>query len=327
MDPIVVLSLFDGCACARVALERAHIPVKTYYASEIDKYAIKVALKNHPDIVQLGDITQWYTWDIEPPDLIIGGSPCQGVSRAGQKRGLVDQRSRLFYLYAMLVKYVYTPRWWVLENTRMKVKDQQVFTTVMGVDPVAINSALVSAQSRDRWYWTNLPVEQPVDKGLLLKDILDCGVVDRDKAYCVDANVWKGTTLLHYLNHHRRQIVFEDAAALESFHRVCIAVRSGEPHKIGFIGKNSRWTRVYDVQGKSVTLASSGGGWGAKTGLYFDNNTIRKLSPVECERLQTLPDGYTEGVSNTQRYKMLGNGFTVDVISHILQGVQDETAN
>lgn len=321
---LVVLSLFDGCSCARVALERAGIPVKTYYASEIDKWSIQVTQKNYPDTIQLGDILRSRTWEIEPPDLIIGGSPCQGLSKAGRGKGLKDDRSKLFYEFVWNVVHR-RPKWYILENvTSMKADDLIEFNFFMGGAPTQINSALVSAQSRDRYYWTNIPVEQPEDKGIFLKDILENGLVDRDKSYCIDANYWKGTTALHYARHHRRQVVFDSEESMMQFNQVVQAVRSGEPQKIGFIETNRRQNRVYSIEGKSVTLCGEGGGWGAKTGLYFDNGHIRKLTPVECERLQTLPDGYTEGVSNTQRYRMLGNGFTVDVIAHILKGVNNE---
>lgn len=160
------------------------------------------------------------------------------------------------------------------------------------------------------------------------KGVIDNGVVDRDKSYCIDANYWKGTTAIHYAKHHRRQVVFEDGKAVQDFyafidtyggkHVTKIKKVESDILQLGYINKNQQGRRVYSMSGKAITLKGNGGGRGAKMGLYFDNGRIRKLTPIECERLQTLDDNYTEGVSNSQRYKMLGNGFTVDVIAHIL---------
>lgn len=255
---INVLSLFDGIAGARVALDRLGIPC-TYYASEIDKYASQIARKNYPDIIQSGDIQQINPFLLPPVDLLIGGSPCQDLSGAGRGAGLNGSRSVLFFDYVRLLKYL-KPRYFVLENVKsMNKLNRFIISSFMGVEPIMIDSALVSAQSRKRLYWTNLPVEQPEDRGILLKDIIESGVVDRDKSYCIDAYYFASTAkpLEYYQQYHRRQIV-------------------------------------------------------------FDQEKVRRLVPLECERLQTFSDGYTEGISNTQRYKCLGNAFTVEVIRHIL---------
>lgn len=297
-----VLSLFDGCACARVALERSGISTENYYASEIDKWAIRIAHKNYPDMIQLGDITRWHTWNLPKLDLIIGGSPCQGFSRAGFMEGFKDERSKLFFEFVDCLS-IFKPKYFLLENVYMKQEWQDIISMYLGVEPVRINSNLFSAQLRDRLYWTNIPVDLNIqDKGIVLKDILESGAVDRDKAYAIDASYWKGTNYKEYKKKKRRQIDYL-------------------PDRIGTVGKDGMGTRVYSPEGKSVCLKALGGGWGVKTGLYKMGDTIRKLTPIECERLQTLPDNYTEGVSNTQRYKMLGNGFTVDVIAHILKGI------
>ena len=271
---MIVLSLFDGMSCGRVALERASILVTKYYASEIDKYAIKISKKNYPDIIQLADINNWHNgiWrfidsncvaQTETPDLIIGGSPCQGFSFAGKQLAFDDPRSKLFFKFVEIVNY-YKPKYFLLENVRMKKEHQDVISKYLGVEPICINSSLVSAQNRVRYYWTNIPnITQPEDKGIVLKDILECGIVDQDKSYCIDANYWKGGNLKSYFEKHRRQLVFQSLAS--------------------------------------------------------DNLKYRKLTPIECERLQTLDDRYTEGVSNSQRYKMLGNGWTVDVLAHIFK--------
>lgn len=310
-----VLSLFDGMSCGRVALERAGVPVTKYYASEIDKYAIQVSQKNYSDITQLGDINKfldgnWYLDTyltgqrdysrIKKPDLIIGGSPCQGFSFAGKQLAFDDPRSALFWKYVEIVNY-YKPKYFLLENVRMKKEHLQVITEALGVEPICINSALVSAQNRVRYYWTNIPnVVQPEDKGILLKDIICVGVVDKDKSYCLDANYWKGGGLNQYFNKCRRQLVFKGLAA-------------------DIKGWDNR-RRVYGNEGKSPSLLAASGGH-SEPKIAIDENYYRKLTPIECERLQTLPDNYTEGVSNTQRYKMLGNGWTVDVLAHIFKGL------
>ena len=379
-----VLSLFDGISCGRVALERAGIKVDTYYASEIDKYAIKITQKNYPDTIQLGDVNDIdFTKFTNKIDLLLGGSPCQDLSIAKQNRqGLKGERSKLFWKYVEALNVI-KPKWFIFENVAsMKKEDKDIITKTLGVEPIMINSALVSAQQRKRLYWTNIPgVQQPKDKHIYLQDILESGYTDRLKSYCIDANYFKGTNLKQYLEKKRRQVVFD------------------KPFKVGQFNSGGQGDRVYAIEGKSVTLSANGGGRGAKTGLYlipvqydrknkigkelekaitlmasdwrglnrnqkqnavvccvaqrgrynddgkikqkyeprFDGKTntlttvqkdnmiwnieemyIRKLTPIECERLQTLPDNYTEGVSNTQRYKLLGNAWTVDVIVHIL---------
>ena len=258
-----MLSLFDGMACGRIALERCGYNVTNYFASEIDKYAMKVAKANYPDIQHLGDVRSVITDDLPEIDLLIGGSPCQGFSFAGRHLNFEDQRSRLFFEYVRILEET-QPRYFLLENVRMSKESERVISEFLDCEPVTINSNLVSAQNRHRLYWTNIPVDGlPDDKGIKLADIIESGNVDRDKAHCIDANYWKGGNLKSYFEKNRRQLVF----------------------------------------GQSV-------------------DDYRKLSPIECERLQTVPDNYTAHVSNTQRYKMLGNGWTVDVISHILKNME-----
>lgn len=347
-----VLSLFDGISCGRVALERAGIKVDTYYASEIDKYAIKITQKNYPDTVQLGDVNDIdFTKFTNKIDLLLGGSPCTDLSIAKKNReGLKGKNSSLFWKYAEALNTI-KPKWFIFENVAsMKKEDKDIITKTLGVEPIMIDSALVSAQQRKRLYWTNIPgVQQPEDKHIYLQDILESGYTDRLKSYCIDASYFKGTNLEQYLEKKRRQVVFE------------------KPFKGGQFNSGGQGDRVYAIEGKSVTLSANGGGRGAKTGLYlvpkiccaaqrgrynnngeieqqyeprFDRKTnalttvqkdnmilnaeelyIRKLTPIECERLQTLPDNYTEGISNTQRYKCIGNGWTVDVIVHILKHI------
>lgn len=195
---MIVLSLFDGMACGYEALKRAGIKVDRYYASEIDKCAIEVAQRNHPDIIHLGCVKNWREWDIELPDLVIGGSPCQGFSFAGHGLNFNDPRSKLFFDMVDIINF-FDPSYYLLENVRMKQEYLDIITERMKVDPHFINSACVSAQNRQRFYWYNWHAPDPRDRGLLLKDIIEEGVVDRDKSYCIDANYWKGTNVEQYI--------------------------------------------------------------------------------------------------------------------------------
>ena len=301
-----VLSLFDGMSCGQIALEKSGFQVDKYFASEIDKHAIKVAKANHPDMVHLGDVRDVSADDLPQIDLLIGGSPCQGFSFAGKQLNFDDPRSKLFWEYVRLLKEL-QPKYFLLENVKMKQESMDVITEALGVEPIFINSSLVSAQNRQRYYWTNIPMGKlPDDKGIMLKDILEDGFVDRDKAHCIDANYFKGGNLKSYFEKHRRQLVFSD----EGLCHVGDADLKGHGYN----------RRVYHPDGKAPSLcAASGGNLEPKT--FISPDSWRKLTPLECERLQTVPEGYTAHVSNTQRYRMLGNGWTVDVISHILKGM------
>ena len=301
-----VLSLFDGMSCGQIALQKSGFQVDKYFASEIDKHAIKVAKANYPDMVHLGDVRDVKADDLPQIDLLIGGSPCQGFSFAGKQLNFDDPRSKLFWEYVRLLKEL-QPKYFLLENVKMKQESMDVITEALGVEPIFINSSLVSAQNRQRYYWTNIPMDKlPDDKGIMLKDILEDGYVDRDKAHCIDANYFKGGNLKSYFEKHRRQLVFSD----EGLCHVGDADLKGH----GYV------RRVYHPDGKAPSLcAASGGNLEPKT--FISPDSWRKLTPLECERLQTVPEGYTAHVSNTQRYKMLGNGWTVDVITHILKGM------
>ena len=301
-----VLSLFDGMSCGQIALEKVGFQVDKYFASEIDKHAIKVAKANYPDMVHLGDVRDVRADDLPQIDLLIGGSPCQGFSFAGKQLNFDDPRSKLFWEYVRLLKEL-QPKYFLLENVKMKQESMDVITEALGVEPIFINSNLVSAQNRQRYYWTNIPMDKlPDDKGIMLKDILEDGVVDRDKAHCIDANYFKGGNLKSYFEKHRRQLVFSD----EGLCQVGDADLKGHGYN----------RRVYHPDGKAPSLcAASGGNLEPKT--FISPDSWRKLTPLECERLQTVPEGYTAHVSNTQRYRMLGNGWTVDVIAHIMKGM------
>ncbi|HNH11096.1 MAG TPA: DNA (cytosine-5-)-methyltransferase [Leptospiraceae bacterium] len=302
-----ILSLFDGMSCGQIALNKAEIPYSKYYASEIDKYAIQITQKNYPETVQLGDVSKINIDSLPKIDLLIGGSPCQGFSAAGKKLNFEDPRSKLFWEYVR-IKEELNPKWFLLENVMMKKEWIDIISSALKVQSIMINSSDFSAQNRKRLYWTNIQVRKWGKKEIYLKDILESVTSDRLKSYCIDAQYYKGITLQSYITKHRRTQIFE-------------TVRLGE------ICKGGQGQRIYSVNGKSISLSTQSGGQGAKTGLYQidlpdGQYYIRKLTPIECERLQTVPDNYTEGVSNTQRYKMLGNGWTVDVIAHILSGMK-----
>lgn len=286
-----VLSLFDGMSCGQIALDKLGIKVDNYFASEIDKYAIQVAKHNYPNTKHIGDVTKVKSADLPNIDLLIGGSPCQGFSFAGKQLNFDDPRSKLFFEFVRLLEET-KPKYFLLENVKMKKEYQEVISKYMGCEPIIINSALVSAQNRVRLFWTNIPdIEQPKDKGILLKDVIEYGIVDREKSYCIDANYFKGGNLTQYYTKARRQLVFKDKA-------------------------QTILSTIYKENAKSMMKRK-------KLGLVVsDGDYVRKLTPTECERLQTVPDNYTDCVSNTQRYRMLGNGWTVDVITHIFKNIQ-----
>lgn len=295
-----VKSFFDGMSGGRESLKRMGIPVKSYKAYEIDKYAITIAKKNHPDIDHMGDVREAKNIEGEA-DLILGGSPCQGFSFAGKQLNFEDPRSKLFFNFVDAIKTI-KPKYFLLENVNMKKEYLDIISSYMGVEPIRINSDLLSAQRRDRWYWTNIPnIEQPKDAGIKLEDILEEGFTDRMKSYCLDANYFKGGNPEQYFKKSRRQLVFNYSSSGRS---------------------NGKVEGRFSYSDKALTLCAGGYSSRATTGVFLNDMHWRKLSPIECERLQTFPDNYTEGVSNTQRYKMLGNGWTVDVICHILKNME-----
>jgi len=344
-----VLSLFDGISCARVALGRAGIHVDTYYASEIDKYAIEIAKKNYKSTVHLGDVTEVKATDLPSIDLLVGGSPCQDLSIAKKNRkGLAGQRSGLFYEYLRILKET-KPKYFILENVASMPKEaKQQITELMGVEPIMINANLVSAQNRKRLFWTNIPnVQLPEDKGIYLKDIIheNTDGADVGKYIVLDKHGVKEKLKSHTVRSSGRGSGIMDKHNWDSI-------------RIGHMNKGGQGDRVYSIEGKGVCLSANGGGRGAKTGLYafpvalrnrgdgkkpeynktgranalttvqtdsmvdVEHEYVRKLTPIECERLQGLPDNYTEGVSNTQRYRGLGNAFNVDVIVNILKYIK-----
>lgn len=294
MKGLRILSLFDGISCGMVALERAGIPVEKYYASEIDEYAIKISNKNYPNIIQLGDIrnvSEEILDTIMPIDLIIGGSPCQDLSSTKQDRerkGLKGEKSGLFYEYLRILKYV-KPKWFLLENVVMDKQWQDEISNLLGFQPISINSNLVCAADRERLYWTNISnITNPKDKHILLKDI----VLD---AKDVPDKYW-----------YKKDFVY-----------------NGDNEKIQCwldINTHTLLKKVYNLNNKCGTLTCVSGGYQEKK--VFQDGRCRKLLPIEYERLQTLDDGYTEGVADSKRYTLVGNGWTVDVIAHILQRIK-----
>ena len=233
-----VLSLFDGISAGQVALERANLKIHNYFASEIDKYAIQITQANYPRTIQLGDVKQVKSSNLPAIDILLGGSPCQGFSFAGKNLNFDDSRSALFFEYVRILNEI-QPKYFLLENVVMKKECQDIISNHLEVEPILINSALVSGQHRKRLYWTNIEVcHLPPDRKIYLKDILESGFVDRDKAYCLDANYYKGTNLKGYLQKKCRQLVFN------SDHAESMAPRD-RPMRLCNIGKGGQGQRIY----------------------------------------------------------------------------------
>lgn len=400
MKPINVFSSFDGMAVGLLALKKAGVPVNKYIASEIDKYAMQIAKKNHPEIDHIGDIRDVGAWLLPHIDLFIGGSPCQGFSFAGGQLAFDHPQSVLFFEYVRLLKELRESNpdlLFMLENVPMKKEYERVITEMLGVEPIRINSALVSAQNRKRLYWTNIEgVEQPEDRGHVLKDVIhEYCETDRDKSLTVLPSRY---SLNDYLNRKQGQRVFSWDQVLK-----LNAKHEGRQHKSGNRMGKVPFPKNLDGKAGTLTRTTTGRSLNAvfigaekalpfeKTKALLDNEAqkgkirkivttsgselycmfdmeldltaenepyifsvltpdrlnkrqngrrfsnsdkfytltksdrhgiltcgyIRKVTPVESERLQTLPDNYTEGVSDTRRYEMLGNGWTADVIAHI----------
>jgi len=318
-----VLSLFDGMSCGMIALERAGIKVQQYYASEIDKYSKLVSAKNYPGIIQIGDVTKvsfkdgvlctengnFNTGEI---DLVIGGSPCQSFSNLGDGSGF-EGKSGLFFHWLRILNEV-NPKFFLLENVKMKKEWKLQLDAYVGVEGKEINSNLVSAQNRSRYYWSNLEFEQPNDLGILLSDVVSSSVPkkyflsDKAKAYILDTDRLK-----------------KKFTVLNGNKSTCLPAR--------YTALNGTFLCV-DCNGKldntkAGTLTARyhkgvAGFGGDPFILDIETASIRKFTPEECELLQTVPIGYTSGVADGHRYKMLGNGWTVDVIAHIFKSLPDK---
>ena len=365
-----VLSLFDGMSCGMLAMLKAGIQVDNYYAYEIDKYAIKTSQHNFPQIKQCGDVFNADFTQYEGIDYLIGGSPCTywSIAQSPDKRETTASGMG-WELFSQYVRALHEakPQYFIYENNKSMAKAiRESITETFGFEPILINSALVSAQSRQRLYWVGqlndngtynkVNVEQPKDKGILLKDVLDSemDLTSNSKSYTLTAS-YNGAVPWNTIERSQRNMVAEPIR--------CFTL----PRNDG-IQTQSKQYRVYGVDGKSTTLCASGGGMGAKTGLYaisiefnddipikavssVDGKTykvyevkdgqitikdkqyhiklpdgyyiIRKLTVPECKRLQTVPEWYGFPVSNTQSYKLLGNGWTVDVIVHLIKATQE----
>jgi DNA (cytosine-5)-methyltransferase 3A len=280
-----VLSLFDGISCGQVALNRMDVTYDNYYASEIDKHAIQITQHNYPNTIQLGDVTNIKGDDLPKIDLLIGGSPCQSFSNAGNGSGF-EGKSGIFWEYVRLLEEL-KPTYFLLENVKMKKEWIKIITEAIGVEPIKINSNLLSAQNRERLYWTNIPnITQPENKDIFIEDILDN---EFDEKYWLKP---RNSELL------RNKVDLTNAPNI-----CCIDV----------------YNKKFKVDRKSPTLTLPH----HNSLRLYQNGRIRKLTPEECEKLQTLPVGYTNaGVSDIHRYSSIGNGWTVDVIVHIFGGLR-----
>ena len=284
-----VLSLFDGMSCGQIALNRAGIKYDKYYASEIDKHAIKVTMANYPNTVQLGNVLDVKAADLPKIDLLIGGSPCQGFSFAGKQLNFEDERSKLFFEYVRLLREC-NPKYFLLENVKMKKEYQDIISEYLGVEPILINSALLTAHNRPRLYWTNIPnVGQPSDNGIYFEQIRDLQIENYE--YISEEKTINREYKKNYLQ-----------------------------YDINGKGHGSQDQRAYYLKGKHGCLDTGASG---KAKVLENDGRVRKITRNEAERLQGVPDNYTTPVSKAQALKMLGNGWTVDVIAHILRGIKE----
>lgn len=329
-NTLTVLSLFDGMSCGQIALRELGVDVNKYYASEIDKFAIAQTQLNFPDTVQLGDIEGWRTWDIDwsSIDLVLAGSPCQGFSFAGKGLAFDDPRSRLFFVFHDILQHVkkHNPNaLWLLENVAMKAEHMAVINSYMGVFPVCINSALVSAQNRVRYYWSNIrtrkerifgelhtDIPQPEDLHIYIKDIIEDDV--EDKYYLSVSTSQKLLALRKKNDAIKRGVFFEKSPSVTSsyFEQNNLIAGTYRTYKDG---RGFRPIVTMKAPTLCARVRSDGSGQACiSTGQY-----IRRLTPTECARLQTIPTWYKWECSETQQYKMLGNGWTVEVIKHIFK--------
>lgn len=328
MKELVVLSLFDGMSCGRVALERAGVAIYKYYASEIDEHAIKVSQSNWADIARMGDVLGWRMWNIDwsTVDLLLAGSPCQGFSYAGKQLAFDDEKSKLFFVFVDILEHIRSvnPKVkFLLENVKMKNLYTDTISATLNTLPRRINSKVFSAQNRERDYWFNWDCgDTPIPRETVIMDIIE----GRPNKLKVMDNI-PNMRLYDDVSNQEMKLTKD----LQMSPKFIGGVSKGIRIKDGkFLSRNFMYGyRVYDVCGKATTLtASPKGGVGGHTGLYgFEQEGCvfaRCLSPIECERLQTLPDNYTKDATNSQRYKMIGNGWTVDVIAHILLGIKGE---
>lgn len=298
-----VLSLFDGMSCGHIALQKLGIKVDRYFASEVDKNAIKVTQHNFPDTIQLGDVTKVSAKDLPKIDLLMGGSPCQGFSLSGKQLNFEHDKSKLFFEFVRLLKET-KPKYFLLENVKMKKEYENIITDFLGVEPVFINSKDFSAQSRGRLYWTNIPFNREYEtKDVKLGDIMEPFYNTEEIS---DEEIHRQLSGLLFTSKYKDTFKWKR----DTQNRILV-MRPDEMkiQRIGRVGAASHKSEI-------VTVLSQP--------FVFDGKEIRKVNPLEAERLQTVPDNYTnlDGLRNGSRYKMLGNGWTVDVIAHIFKGLR-----
>lgn len=290
-----VLSLFDGMSCGMAALKKTNLKVDNYYSSEIDKYAIGVSKENYPNIIRLGDIKKWKDWDLPKIDLMIGGSPCQGFSINGKKLNFEDDRSKLFFEFLSLLEII-KPKYWLLENVAtMDNEIKKRIDELIGVEGVFINSNAKSAQNRKRYYWTNIDFKKNLEVcSLKIKDVLEENE--------------------NFILMKEEKIVKQVFNSSETDGVITL-----NPKRIN--GKQTyQQDRIYDCEGRMPALTAT---LGNRFYIKDKNSLIRKLTIREQARLQNIPDDFTFGsCSDLQASKMLGNGWTVDVIVHILNGIK-----
>jgi len=333
-----VLSLFGGIETGLIALKEMGIYPDNYYSSEIDKYAISVAKYNNPGIIHLGDIANYKEWNLPKIDLIFAGFPCQSFSFAGKQLDFEDPRGQLFFKAVEILWMIQDENpdvVFLFENVKMKKTIQDAISEILQVEPVLINSALVSAQNRNRLYWCNFEVDQPEDQNILLKDVILCnsntlvqrgrgnnnGGLRTGKSPCMGSSSWVENV----------QVLTMDELKLsqKAIDYMNKTVKGGRNH----------WDFQHhsSTEDKKSSAVVANFFKGVPYNVLKDNGIVRKFDPVECERLQTLPDDCTKfgtmqikgvsqtvKISNTQRYKMIGNGWTKDVIKHILKGYYEQ---
>jgi DNA (cytosine-5)-methyltransferase 3A len=367
---LICFSTFSGIGGFEKAIQDVSPKWKVIGYSEIDKYAIKIYEKHFPNTKNYGDIDLIDIPNLPDFDFLFGGSPCTDLSISKKNRmGLEGEKSKLFFKFVEILK-VKKPKYFLLENVASMPKESKnIISELLGVEPVMINASLVSAQQRKRLFWCNWKVEQPEDREIYLKNILEYGITDKDKSYCIDSNYYKGSSLKHYEEKGNRQLIFVEKKKSNTVRSSGRGSGINNKHnwdsiRIGQIGKGGQGDRIYSTEGKSVSLNANGGGRGAKTGLYavsfrgrhledgkrkdilhskteqrlevgseekancltsvfkdsmvMEDSIVRKLTPIECERLQCFSDNWTEGISNSQRYKCIGNAVNVEVVKHIL---------
>ena len=296
-----VLSLFDGIGAGLLALKRAGFKVNNYYASEVDPSAMTVALFNHPEIQHIGDVEKVSGYDFPNIDLLIGGSPCTNLSSMGNRKGLEGDESRLFYEYLRILKEC-KPKYFLLENVAsMAQSERDIITALLEVQPIFINSALVSAQTRKRLYWTNIPnVQPPIDKNISFTDILEGGFTNQNKSHALLTNKLPLTEsgLARFCFKSTGQLIFKEKYFAE-------------------LDKQTKVDRFSNMSKLGLTKPCFD--------TRYRNGVFRNITITEAEALQTLPRDYTAGISMCNRFKAVGNSFTTDIIAHILKQIPNDT--